>query len=66
MSDLPRCAACKRQLKRPSPSGLGPVCERRLNGLPAPVLRIAGPITGQVPGQTELPLEPLQVTLWSL
>lgn len=64
---MSRCAACGRRLRVPSPSGLGPVCARRLGvtaARAAPPSPTAGPVP--IPGQTELPLEPLQVTLWSL
>lgn len=58
----PRCAGCGRRLKHPTPSGLGPVCARRLN--PARIRVTRNP---DVPaGQTELPLQPMQPTLWSL
>ena len=71
-----RCAACGRRLRRESPSGLGPVCARRL-GVPAdrPSARrtirrattsrsdTAAP---QVPGQTEIDLHYHQPTLESL
>lgn len=66
MTDSPRCRGCKRRLKHPSPSGYGPVCERRINGAPPGrtpgVARLAA--TEPMPGQAELPLydEP---TLWS-
>lgn len=64
-----RCEACHRPLRRPSPSGFGPVCERRRNARLVPVPAVgalpAGPVP-LVPGQTELPLQPLQPSLWSL
>ncbi|TGZ14699.1 hypothetical protein DV517_61820 [Streptomyces sp. S816] len=60
----PRCAGCGRRLKRPTPTGLGPVCARRLTGRPARIRITRDP---DVPaGQTELPLQPMQPTLWSL
>lgn len=55
MSGGAKCAACKRRLKRPSESGLGPVCERRLHGPPARRPRPATPTTAElISGQTEL------------
>ncbi|MEV7154868.1 hypothetical protein AB0N77_09615 [Streptomyces misionensis] len=60
----PRCAGCGRRLKHPTPTGLGPVCARRLNEPPARI-RITTD-RDQMPGQTELELQPRQVTLWSL
>ena len=64
-----RCRECHRPLRRPSPSGLGPVCERRRNAqpLPVPAARVptAGPVPA-IPGQVELPLRDHQPTLWSL
>lgn len=65
----PRCEACHRPLRRPSASGYGPVCERRRNARPAPVPAAraapAGPVP-LVPGQVEIPLQPVQPSLWSL
>jgi hypothetical protein len=63
--DAPRCAACRRRLRRPTPTGLGPVCERRLNPATprASPAAIDGPVP-MVPGQTELPLA--DPDLWSL
>lgn len=69
MTDGPRCRGCHRRLKHPSPSGYGPVCERRINGTPPGRTpgTTARPATAAepMPGQAELPLydEP---TLWSL
>lgn len=66
---MPRCAACGRQLRVPSPSGLGPVCGRRL-GVTAARVAPAGPSAAGpvalIEGQTELPLADHQPTLWSL
>jgi hypothetical protein len=65
----PRCRECKRPLRRPSQSGLGPVCERRRNARPAPTPAARTPTAGPVqlsPRQTELPLRPFQPTLESL
>lgn len=65
---MSRCAACGRRLRVPSPSGLGPVCGRRLGVVTArasPTSPTAGPVA-HVPGQTELELQPHQPTLWSL
>lgn len=61
----PATCSCGRLLKDPVSiaRGLGPVCNRRLNG-PPPTVRT--PAAGPVDGQTELPLKPVQVTLWSL
>lgn len=66
---MSRCAACGRRLRNPSLSGLGPVCARRLGRTAAPSKRArttppAVPV--HVPGQTELPLQDHQPTLWSL
>lgn len=69
LADRPRCRECKRPLQRPSPSGFGPVCERRRNARLAPVPAARTPTAGpvpHVPGQTELPLAEHQPTLWSL
>lgn len=63
MTEPPRCAACKRRLKQPTPTGLGPVCNRRLNGTP-PVIRAPATDPEPMPGQTELPLID-QPDLWS-
>jgi hypothetical protein len=65
---MARCGACGRRLARPSPSGLGPVCARRL-GLTSrkpPAIRGADTQPDRIPGQTELPLVDHQPTLWSL
>ena len=51
----PQCAACKRALKRPSPTGLGPVCWRKLHGRPGRRPRTASPAAVPGPGQDELP-----------
>lgn len=58
-----RCGACGRPLRRYSPSGLGPVCERKLTPAPAtiPVPRR----DDHIPGQAELPLVEHQPTFWS-
>lgn len=65
MGDGPKCAACKRRLKRPTTSGLGPVCERRLNGPPTTRPHIASPAAAKPgPEQAELPLDD-QLTLWT-
>ncbi|MFE2712280.1 hypothetical protein ACFXKI_09885 [Streptomyces mirabilis] len=59
-----KCAGCKRPLKRRSPSGYGPVCERRRNAQPATPLRITpGAPAPEIPGQGELPLAD-QLTLY--
>jgi hypothetical protein len=60
-ADGPRCRECHRPLRRPSQSGLGPVCERRRNARPTPVPAARTPTAAPVssiPGQTELPLIP--------
>ena len=66
MSEPARCRGCKRRLKRASPSGYGPVCERRLNGAPVAAPRIASPAVDMCDGQTELDLNHHQPTLWSI
>ena len=64
-----RCADCRRRLRRPSPSGYGPVCARRrgIRETPRPTVAASpsGPVP-VVPGQTELDLYDRQPTLWSL
>lgn len=64
---MSRCRACGRRLLRPSPTGLGPVCARRLaaRGQP-PVVRAADPAPEIHPDQTALPLVTHQPSLWSL
>lgn len=73
---MSRCSACGRPLRRPSPSGLGPVCAKRL-GLqpdspprqrrpPRPATRTADAPPEVHPDQTALPLVEHQPTLWSL
>lgn len=65
---MARCLACGRRLVRPSPTGLGLVCARRLGATarkPA-VIRPADASPDPIPGQTELPLTDHQPTLWSL
>jgi hypothetical protein len=73
---MSRCAACGRRLRRSSPSGLGPVCAKRLGvpvdrparriPVPRSAARPAGPEPVHCPGQTEIPLTPFQPTLESL
>ncbi|MER7053413.1 hypothetical protein [Streptomyces sp. NPDC000351] len=65
---MSRCAACGRRLRRPSPSGLDPVCARRLHPAPArpQTIRATEPPVVHCDGQTELPLIPFQPTLESL
>ena len=58
------CRVCGRALKRPSPSGIGPVCQRKASR-PAPHILTPRP-DHHVDGQEELPLVHLQPTLWSL
>lgn len=60
MDPRPRCRECKRRLRRPSPSGFGPVCERRRNARTTP--RPSPPAVPATPaphlsGQTQLPLD---------
>ncbi|MFB6593962.1 hypothetical protein [Streptomyces diastaticus] len=63
-SPLVTCRDCGRALRRPRPSGLGPVCERRRRG---PRATIPAPRPdGVLPGQTELPLTDHQPSLWSI
>lgn len=70
-----QCRGCKRRLKNPSPSGYGPVCERRLGLTPAKPRRstprrakpaTVPPAHDELPGQDALPLFHHQATLWSL
>lgn len=65
---MARCAACGRPLRRPSPTGLGPVCARRLNPTPTrrPAIRTPDTPPGPIPGQVEIPLQNHQPSLWSL
>lgn len=63
-SGHPKCAACKRRLKHPSPSGLGPVCERRLHGPATPQPRIPRPAAQPGTEQPELPYTD-QLAIWS-
>ncbi|WP_439947222.1 DUF6011 domain-containing protein [Streptomyces sp. BBFR109] len=64
-----RCA-CGRLLRDPESRTrkLGPVCWRKLHGRPRRTPHITPPATSTqpIPGQTELPLDPMQPTLWSL
>ncbi|MGX1708887.1 hypothetical protein ACWIFI_06110 [Streptomyces albidoflavus] len=58
------CRDCGRVLRRPRPSGLGPVCERKQR---PPRATIPAPRPDDVlPGQTELELRDYQPTLDSL
>lgn len=64
MTEPPRCRGCKRRLKHATPSGYGPVCERRRSGRP---VAIPSPAHTEIhPDQTALDLKHVQVTLWSL
>jgi hypothetical protein len=71
---MSRCSACGRPLSRPSPSGLGPVCARRLGITPArrparlrrPVVRPVDAPPEPIPGQVEIPLTHFQPTLEAL
>ena len=62
---MSRCAACGRRLSRPSPSGLGPVCARRLG--PAPrrphAVRTTDPLPEIHPDQTALEFADYQPAL---
>jgi len=60
--------ACGRPLRDPVSiaRGLGPVCWRKLHGPTARWPRTASPAPEPGEGQTELPLAPMQPTLWSL
>lgn len=50
--------------------GYGPVCARRLGVVtvrsPRLVVRLDDPPPDPIPGQTALPLRPMQPTLWAL
>ncbi|WP_443050563.1 DUF6011 domain-containing protein [Streptomyces sp. H27-D2] len=67
-----RCRSCRRRLRDPVSlaAGRGPKCRRAAAGSPSGGLRIRRPPrTDQpdvIPGQAELPLRPIQPTLWSL
>jgi hypothetical protein len=61
----PQCAACHRALKHPSPSGYGPVCERKLHGRPARRPRTTSPAAKPGLSQTELPLTDQLELDWS-
>jgi hypothetical protein len=64
---MSRCLACGRLLRRPSPTGLGPVCARRLSPTTCrPTVRAADPPPEIHPDQTALDLQPMQPSLWSL
>lgn len=68
-ASVSRCEACHRPLRRPSLSGYGPVCERRRNARPAPRAAARASPSGPVPlvpGQVEIPLQPMQPSLWAL
>ncbi|GGM07007.1 hypothetical protein GCM10010099_23750 [Streptomyces cinereus] len=57
-----RCRECKRPLRRPTATGLGPVCERRRNARPAPTPAARTPTAATVPPMPgQLPLEFLSV-----
>ncbi|MGW2739086.1 hypothetical protein ACWC4D_33415 [Streptomyces sp. NPDC001288] len=61
-----KCRECHRRLKQPTPTGYGPVCERRINGRHK-TPTIPAPSAVEIhPGQTALDLQPMQPTLWSL
>jgi hypothetical protein len=64
VSEPPRCRGCQRRMKHRTPSGYEPVCERRINGIPARIRTSSR--DDQMPGQEELTLEYRAVTLWSL
>lgn len=59
--DALKCAACGRRLRHPSPTGLGPVCARRLGATVSPPRKPARASPAATPpplhpGQTELPI----------
>lgn len=64
---IARCRVCGRVLRsvRWRVRGIGPVCARRLGDRPAPRIPTPPP-PDHIPGQTELPLQPMQPSLWSL
>lgn len=78
MTAVPRCEGCHRRLKQPSPSGYGPKCARKwAQSSPTALAAPQGPgvppnlsrrLTAPTPcdGQAELPLTPMQPTLWSI
>ncbi|MFF7142300.1 DUF6011 domain-containing protein [Streptomyces nodosus] len=60
---------CGRTLTSPvsRAQGYGPVCWRRLHSRPPRTPRPTAPAAdAPIPGQVELPLEPMQPTLWSV
>ncbi|MET7788102.1 DUF6011 domain-containing protein [Streptomyces sp900116325] len=63
----PRCCSCGRLLRSQASRarGLGPYCARALRGRIAPRTP-ASVVDPPIPGQTELPLQPHQPSLWSL
>ena len=64
MTEGPKCALCKRSLKRPSPTGYGPRCWEKLHARPTPRLRRPTPtVTVPGPGQDELPYD--ELPLWN-
>lgn len=62
----PRCTACRRRLKHPTTSGLGPVCEKRLHPSPHTTTAASSGPVPVIDGQVELPLTEHQPTPWSL
>lgn len=56
------CRGCRRPLRRPRPSGLGPVCERKQR---AHVIRPATHADEPTPGQTLLPIDVQTALTWS-
>lgn len=72
----PKCQACKRAMKHPTPSGYGPVCARKRGLIPRKprrtrtvrVLKLATvpPAVDEIPGQIAIDLVFHQPTLESL
>lgn len=60
------CRRCGRAMRHPTPSGLGPVCERQQRQRTVRATIPAPRPDDLLPGQTELALTDHQPTLWSL
>lgn len=60
------CRRCGRAMRHPTPSGLGPVCERQQRQRTVRATIPAPRPDDVLPGQTELALTDHQPTLWSL
>lgn len=56
------CRDCGRVLRRPRPSGLGPVCERKQR---VQAIRPAANADEPIPGQTLLPIDVQTALTWS-